>query len=84
MFVPGKLFQPSLMFVGKTGAYPSEAPFRCSTLGYAPGLIHKLQTRLEKLARNKCSSLLRKFVNYGCKKFYNICSGANVINLFCP
>jgi hypothetical protein len=27
-------FQPSLMFAGKAGAYSSEAPFRCSTLGY--------------------------------------------------
>ncbi len=25
-FVPGKPFQPSLMFAGKAGAYPSEAP----------------------------------------------------------
>ncbi len=24
---------PSLKFVGKAGAYPSESPFRCSTLG---------------------------------------------------
>ncbi len=24
MFVPGKSFQPSLMFAGKAGAYPSE------------------------------------------------------------
>ena len=24
------------MFAGKEGAYPSEVPFRCSTLGYAP------------------------------------------------
>jgi hypothetical protein len=31
-FVPGKPFQPSLMFVGKTEAYPSVAPVRCSTL----------------------------------------------------
>jgi len=30
---PGKPLQPSLMFVGKAGAYPSEAPFKCSTLG---------------------------------------------------
>ncbi len=30
-FVPAKIFQPSLMFEGK-------APFRCSTLGLAPGL----------------------------------------------
>jgi hypothetical protein len=38
MFVPGKPFQLSLMFVGKTGACPIEEPFRCSTLGKAPGL----------------------------------------------
>ncbi len=25
-FVPGKPYHPSLMFVGKAGAYPSEAP----------------------------------------------------------
>jgi hypothetical protein len=30
-FVPDKPFQPNLMFAGKTGAYPSEGPFRCST-----------------------------------------------------
>jgi hypothetical protein len=29
----GKLFQTSLMFVGKPGAYLREAPFRRSTLG---------------------------------------------------
>ncbi len=27
---------------------------------------------LERLAREKQSNLLRKFVTYGCKKFYNI------------
>ncbi len=31
--VTGKRFQPSLMFAGKAGAYPSEAPLRCSALG---------------------------------------------------
>ncbi len=30
--VLGKLFQPCLMFVSKAGAYPREAPFKCSTL----------------------------------------------------
>jgi hypothetical protein len=29
------------MFAGKAGAFPSEAPFRFSSLGYAPGLTHK-------------------------------------------
>jgi hypothetical protein len=28
VFVPGKPFQPSLMFAGKAGAYWSEAPFQ--------------------------------------------------------
>ncbi len=30
---PFPAFQPSLVFAGKAGAYLSEAPFRCSTLG---------------------------------------------------
>ncbi len=33
VFVSGKPFQPSLMFVVKARAYPREAPFKCSTLG---------------------------------------------------
>ncbi len=32
-FYGRKPFQSSLMFAGKAGVYPSEAPFRCSTLG---------------------------------------------------
>ncbi len=35
----------------------------------------KHQTRLLKFARDKHSSLLQKFVNYGRKKFYNIGPG---------
>ncbi len=65
VFVPGKPFKPSLMFVGKTGTYPSETHLVCSTLGQAAGLIHKNYSRLEKLAKDKHSSLLRKFINYG-------------------
>ncbi len=53
------------------GAYPGEAPFRCSTLGYAPGLTHKHQSRQERLARDKQSSLIRKSVDYDRKKFYS-------------
>ncbi len=59
-------------FVGKAGAYPIEEPFRCSTLRQAPGLAHKQQTGLERLARDKPFSLLRKFVIYSRKKFYKI------------
>jgi hypothetical protein len=58
MFVLGKSFQPGLMFAGKARAFPSEAPFRCSTLWYAPGLMYKHYTRLVRLARDKHSSLL--------------------------
>jgi hypothetical protein len=32
VFVPGKPFQPDLMFVNKAEAYPSEAAFRCTAL----------------------------------------------------
>jgi hypothetical protein len=39
-----------------------------------------LKTRLEKLARDKHSDSLQKFINYGQKKFYKI--GPNVIKLF--
>ncbi len=51
--MPGKLFQSGLMFVGKTGAYPSKAPFRCSTLGQASDYTHKHKTRLEKFTKDK-------------------------------
>jgi hypothetical protein len=37
-------------------------PFSCSTLGLARGLEHKHYTRLEKLARDKHSSLFGLFV----------------------
>ncbi len=45
MFVPGKLFMPSLMFVGKAGSLSD--------------LNHKHGTRLEKLDKEKQSSLLQ-------------------------
>ncbi len=61
----------SVMFVGKAGAYLSEAPFRCSTLGLAPGLTPKHYTRLETHARGKHSCLLQKSVNYGHEKLYS-------------
>jgi hypothetical protein len=80
-FVPGKPFQPSLMFAGKVGAYPSEAPLSCSTLGWAPGLTHKHQTRLERFARDKRSSLLRKSVINGQKSFITL--GPELVNKTC-
>jgi hypothetical protein len=41
-------------------------PTRAELLSGAP-----LKSRLERLARDKHSSLLRKSGNYGCKKFYS-------------
>ncbi len=40
MFVPVQPFQLRLMFAGKVGAYPTEVPVRCSTLGLLPSLIN--------------------------------------------
>ncbi len=66
-FVPGKPLQPSLVFGGKAEAYPSEAPFRCSTVGQAPSLTHKHWKGLP----GTNTSLSRKSVNYGRYKFYD-------------
>ncbi len=60
------------MFVGKARSLPySAAPESYATWG-GSGLTYKPYTRLERLAREKHSSFLRKFVNYGRKKFNNI------------
>ncbi len=46
------------------------------------GRLHPYpKTRLERLASEEHSSLLRKFVNYNRKKFYNIEPGTIVIKL---
>ncbi len=47
----------------------------------ALGLIHKHSIRLERLARDKHSSLLRIFINYGHKFFYNIGPELQKLNL---
>jgi len=60
VFVPGK---PCLIFAGKAGAF---------TQVKTPGLTYKCQNRPEKLAWDKLSYLLRMFLKYRCKKFYNI------------
>jgi hypothetical protein len=70
VFVPAKPFQLSIMFMIKDGVYLTEAPFMCSTLEKAPA--QKQLNRLKKLARDEHARLLRKLVNYGRKKFYNI------------
>ena len=86
MFVSGKLFQPSIMFVGKAMGLPeSGAPERCF-IWVGPGLARKHWTRLEKLGTYKHSSLLQKTINYSCNKFYSTdprCSGLDCLWLFC-
>jgi hypothetical protein len=86
VFVPGKPFQPSRVFAGKTGEYLSEAP-DCLQVGPEPTRVKHLSgaalygrllalpsyTRLgwKGLPGDKHSSLLRKSVNYGRNKGYD-------------
>ncbi len=55
----------------------SEAPLKGRPLAGALAT-----NKLERLARDKHSGLLRKFVTCGGEKFYNIVPRANVIKLF--
>jgi hypothetical protein len=48
--------------------FAGEADFRYSFLGLPPGLTHTHLTRLEKVARDKHTSLLGTFINYSSKK----------------
>ncbi len=66
-----KLFQPSVILASKAIAFLNGAPEKCSTLGQAPDLTYKYYTRLERPAKDKHSSLLRLFLNYG---YRNVCS----------
>jgi len=81
VFVPGKPFQTSLTFESKAAAYPSEAPIMCSTLRYAPGHTSKRTTKLERIATDKHSSLLKTFINYGREKVYKIGTNFVIIKL---
>ncbi len=45
---------------------------KCASLRQALALPTNIRLGLERLARDKHSILLRKFVNYSCKKFYRI------------
>ncbi len=65
-FVPGKPFQPSLMFVDKAGAYLPAFQVLHSRVGSraSPANI--------RLGLDKHSCLLRRFVKHSHKKFNNI------------
>ena len=71
MFVPREPSQPSRMFVDKAKCLAVKgASLRYSTW-VGSSLSHKHWARLERLASDKCSSLLWIFVKYGRKKFFN-------------
>jgi hypothetical protein len=60
------------MLVDKLRSLPeSGAPERWFCWG-GSSLFGKYKTRLERLAKDKHSSLLQKLINYGHKKVYNI------------
>ncbi len=59
------------MFVGKTGAYSSEALFRCSTPEQATGLIANITLGWKGL-QGKVLQLIAKIRKLGHQKFYNI------------
>ncbi len=71
MFVTGKLFQPSLMFVNKAGANRVKhllgAPLSGRLRPYPQN-----KTKLERPSRDKGSCLLRTIINLVCKKFLKI------------
>ncbi len=55
----------------RPGAYPRVTPFSRCFNKVAYGLTRKYWTSLERLARDKHSSLLQKSINEGFKKLYN-------------
>ncbi len=64
-------FVPSLIYKSKTGACPSDAPFRLSTVEEALSCSRKYHTRLVRLGR-KNTGLMRTCINYSRKKIYNL------------
>jgi hypothetical protein len=68
MFVPGRHFQPILIFVSEAGAYLIVTTFSCSTQKRSSGHC----CRLVRSTTEKQSSLVRTFINYVCKKLYKI------------
>ncbi len=60
------------MFVDKVRSVPQSVSPKGGFTWVGSGLTNKHQSKLEKLAIDKHSSLLQKFVTYGRKKFYNV------------
>ncbi len=75
MFVPGKPFQLSLMFLSKARAYPSEVPFIFSTLGY---LIFKLSAIMLNVVM---ISVLMLYAVMASIAFYNVMSNIVLLSV---
>jgi hypothetical protein len=72
MFVPGKPFQPGLIFVIKVRSLPQSGAPERSFIHVGSDDTRKYWTRLERLARDKHSSLLQILINYGYKRFMTL------------
>ncbi len=79
MFVPGKLFQPSLVFVGKAEAYPSKAPFKWLHSGASPTNI---RLGWKGLHETNTVTYYELSLITSVKSFKTLTPGANVIKLF--
>jgi hypothetical protein len=55
----------------RPGAYPRVEHLKATFTWAGPSLVCKHHTRMERLVRDKHSSLLQKSVNYSCTKFYS-------------
>jgi hypothetical protein len=81
VFVLGKPFQPSLMFVGEARSLPySGAPERCLTWE-APALPANIRLGGKGLLGTN-TSLLQKSINYGDKSFIEPASGGQNSTLY--
>ena len=81
MFVPGKLFKPSLMIVGKVGAYLSEALFRRSTL-HSLALSTNIRLGWKDLPEANTLAYYEHSSIKEVKGFITLVPGANVIKPF--
>jgi hypothetical protein len=59
------------MFVGKAKSLPKGSTFLVLNSRVGSGLTRHNYTLSERFAKDKYSNLLRSYVNYGRKKFYN-------------
>ncbi len=77
MFFPGEPLEASLMFVGK-----ARSRIKSGATEIYFTKLGSTTTCLKQLATDKHSSLLRTFVNYGCKSFITSGPGVTTIKYF--